>query len=106
MRPTTTPPFAYRSWLIALLIGLIFAGLAYGLRYAIEGTGSTDPHSWLDLALLLGELPRLQDSPEGYGPRGKDFISHVTFPPEILDAWRQLREDDRLAGALQARLLS
>jgi hypothetical protein len=57
------------------------------------------------LALLLGELPRLQDSPEGYGPRGKDFISHVTFPPEILDAWRQLREDDRLAGALQARIL-
>ena len=24
--------------------------------------------------------------PEGYGPRGKDFISHVTFPPEIRDA--------------------
>ncbi|WP_339539589.1 hypothetical protein [Pseudomonas sp. RA_5y_Pfl1_P24] len=54
MRPTTTPPFAYRSWLIALLIGLIFVGLTYGLKYAIEGTGSTAPHSWLDLALLLG----------------------------------------------------
>ncbi|SXK16875.1 protein ydcF [Klebsiella pneumoniae] len=64
--------------------------------------------AWLaqdDLALLLGELPRLQDTPEGYGPRGKDFISHVTFPPEILDAWRQLREDAQLAGALQARTL-
>ncbi|MFB2611101.1 YdcF family protein, partial [Klebsiella pneumoniae] len=36
---------------------------------------------------------------------GKDFISHVTFPPEILDAWRQLREDAQLAGALQARTL-
>lgn len=58
------------------------------------------------LALLLGELPRLQDTPEGYGPRGKDFISHVTFPPEIIDAWRQLREDAQLAGALQARTLS
>ncbi len=56
-------------------------------------------------ALLLGELPRLQDTPEGYGPRGKDFISHVTFPPEIRDAWRQLREDAQLAGALQARTL-
>ncbi len=56
-------------------------------------------------ALLLGELPRLQDTPEGYGPRGKDFISHVTFPPEIIDAWRQLREDAQLAGALQARTL-
>ena len=57
------------------------------------------------LGLLLGELPRLQDTPEGYGPRGKDFISHVTFPPEIRDAWRQLREDAQLAGALQARTL-
>ena len=55
--------------------------------------------------LLLGELPRLQDTPEGYGPRGKDFISHVTFPPEIRDARRQLREDAQLAGALQARTL-
>ena len=53
MRPTTAPPFAYRSWMIALLIGLIFVGLAYGLRCAIEGTESTAPHSWLDLALLL-----------------------------------------------------
>ena len=51
------------------------------------------------LGLLLGELPRLQDTPEGYGPRGKDFISHVTFPPEILDAWRQLREDVHCRGA-------
>ena len=53
MRPTTAPPFAYRAWMIALLIGLVFVGLAYGLRYAIEGADSADPHSWLDLALLL-----------------------------------------------------
>ncbi|MBF8082332.1 YdcF family protein, partial [Escherichia coli] len=26
-------------------------------------------------------------------------------PPEIIDAWRQLREDAQLAGALQARTL-
>lgn len=50
------------------------------------------------LGLLLGELPRLQDTPEGYGPRGKDFISHVTFPPEIRDAWRQLRRTPSLPG--------
>jgi len=52
MRPKTTPPLAYRSWMIALSIGLVFMGLAYGLRYAIEGAEATD-HSWLDLALLL-----------------------------------------------------
>lgn len=53
MRPTTAPAFAYRSWMIALLIGLIFVGLAYGLRYEINGSASADHDSWLDLALLL-----------------------------------------------------
>lgn len=53
MRPSTAPPFAHRSWMIALLIGLVFVGLAYGLRYEVEGSASADQHSWLDLALLL-----------------------------------------------------
>ena len=53
MRPSTAPPFAYRSWMIALLIGLVFVGLAYGLRYEVEGSASADQHSWLDLAVLL-----------------------------------------------------
>jgi hypothetical protein len=39
--------------MIALLIGLVFVGLAYGLRYEVEGSASADQHSWLDLALLL-----------------------------------------------------
>ncbi len=32
------------------------------------------------LALLLGELPRLLDNAQGYGPNGKGFITHVDFP--------------------------
>ena len=54
MRPTTAPPFSYISWIIALLIGLIVVGLAYGVRHAIEGTDSNTPHSWLNLTLQLG----------------------------------------------------
>lgn len=54
MRPTTAPPFAFRAWMIALLIGLVFIGLEYGLRLEIEGADATDTHSGLDLALLLG----------------------------------------------------
>ncbi|WP_225926942.1 MULTISPECIES: hypothetical protein [Pseudomonas] len=54
MRPTTAPPFARMSWMIALLIGLVFIGLAFGLRFTLEGVGSTETHSWLDLALMLG----------------------------------------------------
>ncbi|GAB6855114.1 YdcF family protein [Asaia astilbis] len=44
--------------------------------------------SWTEeryLSLLLGEIPRLHDTPEGYGPRGKGFIGHVEIPQGILD---------------------
>jgi hypothetical protein len=39
--------------MIALLIGLVFIGLEYGLRLEIEGADATDTHSGLDLALPL-----------------------------------------------------
>ncbi|AIE86895.1 YdcF family protein [Fimbriimonas ginsengisoli] len=38
------------------------------------------------LSLLLGEIPRLQDAPAGYGPKGRDFIEHVDIPREVMDA--------------------
>lgn len=53
MRPTTTPPYFSISWTIALLIGLAFIGLEYGLRLEIAGDDPAAPHSWPDLVLLL-----------------------------------------------------
>lgn len=53
MRPAATQPLVSRSWIIALLIGLIFLALGYGLRMEVEGAGDPDSPSWLDLALLL-----------------------------------------------------
>lgn len=54
MRPSTKRPFAARSWMIALFIGLVFAGLECGLRFEIKDIYVTDVPSWLDLTLLLG----------------------------------------------------
>nr|WP_242485920.1 hypothetical protein [Pseudomonas sp. TH21] len=54
MRLTPAQPFALRAWIIALLIGLAFVGLEYGLRLEIAGTDPADPPSWLDLTLVLG----------------------------------------------------
>ncbi|WP_323116830.1 YdcF family protein [Klebsiella quasivariicola] len=95
----TTPP----QWLSFPGCSPVLEQIDGQLGFAGGGTGLWPVTRYL--ALLLGELPRLQDTPDGYGPRGKDFICHVTFPPEVVDAWRQLREDARLAGALQARTL-
>lgn len=31
----------------------------------------------------MGEIPRLTDDADGYGPRGKNFIAHVDIPTEV-----------------------
>lgn len=49
------------------------------------------------LELLLGEIPRLRDDRNGYGPKGKNFIGHVELPPEVERAWELLYEKE--AGA-------
>ncbi|KMT57073.1 hypothetical protein [Pseudomonas fildesensis] len=54
MTRTSIQRFVTYSWMIALLIGLIFAGLEYGVRFEIVGANASDAPSWLDLALLLG----------------------------------------------------
>jgi DUF218 domain len=40
--------------------------------------------------LVVGEVPRLRDDDQGYGPRGKGFIGHVAIPEEVEEAWRRL----------------
>jgi len=41
-------------------------------------------------ALLLGEIGRLRDDEQGYGPRGADFIDHVDIPGNVMDAYQRL----------------
>jgi hypothetical protein len=38
----------------------------------------------------MGEIPRLKDDENGYGPRGKGFIGHVDIPKEVLEAYEEL----------------
>ncbi|KAK9368224.1 hypothetical protein V1509DRAFT_103010 [Lipomyces kononenkoae] len=41
--------------------------------------------------LIMGEIPRLRDNEEGYGPKGRGFIAHVEVPAHIEAAWSRLR---------------
>lgn len=45
------------------------------------------------LTLLMGEIPRLTDDADGYGPKGRDFIAHVTIPDEVKAAFEDLKSD-------------
>lgn len=74
--------------------GLIFSGGGEGL-WPVERY----------LSLVLGELPRLRDDINGYGPAGRDFIVHVDFPADVEAAWPILRHDAILTEALTSRSL-
>jgi uncharacterized SAM-binding protein YcdF (DUF218 family) len=44
------------------------------------------------VTLLMGEVPRLTDDANGYGPAGRGYIAHVEVPPEVRRAFACLRE--------------
>ena len=56
--------------------------------------------------LLMGEIPRLRDDENGYGPVGKGYIAHVDIPPSVLAAYEQLKavfgDETRAANPLYA----
>lgn len=41
--------------------------------------------------LLMGEIPRLTDDENGYGPKGKGYIAHVDIPENIKAAFDVLK---------------
>ncbi|RPH20236.1 YdcF family protein [Buttiauxella warmboldiae] len=55
------------------------------------------------ISLLLGEIPRLRDDAQGYGPQGRDFIAHVDIPPAAIGAWEILVNDAALAQLMRER---
>lgn len=44
------------------------------------------------ITLLMGEIPRLTDDSEGYGPNGKNYIAHVEIPINVREAFIYLKE--------------
>lgn len=55
------------------------------------------------IALILGEIPRLRDDAQGYGPKGRDFITHVEIPEQVMAAWCLLQNDAALAQLMAER---
>jgi uncharacterized SAM-binding protein YcdF (DUF218 family) len=42
------------------------------------------------VSLVLGEVRRLHDTPEGYGPCGLDHFDHINIPDDVLVAYRNV----------------
>lgn len=59
---------------------LAFADPAHATYYRMESF----------LQLVMGEIPRLRDDENGYGPRGRGFIGHVEIPERVEQAFVRL----------------
>jgi hypothetical protein len=49
------------------------------------------------VTLLMGEIPRLTDDADGYGPAGRGFIARVDVPSAVREALDQLKSATGLA---------
>ena len=61
-----------------------------GLAYSEDIDGMWDVDRFR--TLLMGEIPRLSDDENGYGPKGKGFIAHVDIPENVRKAFAVLKE--------------
>jgi hypothetical protein len=64
-----------------------------GGAIAVNRPGPDSRSAWPGLRwaeLVMGEVPRLTDSPSGYGPLGRDYIAHVDVPRDVQVAFEAL----------------
>jgi uncharacterized SAM-binding protein YcdF (DUF218 family) len=54
------------------------------------------------LGLIMGEIERLHDDQDGYGPRGKNFLPHVDIPEAVYESYRRVAEHFNEDMALRA----
>ncbi|MFT4085125.1 MAG: ElyC/SanA/YdcF family protein [Nocardioides sp.] len=79
---TTLVNFAsHRTWVRAV-------GDEVAYESAPDGMWDLDRY----VSLLMGEIPRLSDDVDGYGPRGRGYIAHVDVPAEVRKAFAFLRD--------------
>nr|WP_319487335.1 YdcF family protein [uncultured Caproiciproducens sp.] len=63
------------------------------LTYTEIPSGMWDMEHYI--TLLMGEIPRLSDDIEGYGPKGKNYIAHVDIPHDVRSAFGLLKGNYR-----------
>lgn len=93
------PGAEIRSWASFLPAAAAAGSLEGGAGLAIAppppplGGGPALPPQWdvpRFVGLCMGEVPRLRDDEQGYGPRGKGFIGHVDVPARVEEAFARL----------------
>jgi hypothetical protein len=73
----------------AVFVPAVEPGADGGLRFPafqVEGTWTMERF----LALILGEIKRLRDDQDGYGPKGRGFLPHVDLPEAVNESYERV----------------
>lgn len=68
-------------------VNVLCAGDELCYEKEIHGMWTIDRY----IHLLMGEIPRLTDDVNGYGPNGKNFIAHVDIPEIVKSSFEELK---------------
>ena len=102
-RTIETFRFAWRETKTAFISWPVFTPQLHSeaerLSVVGAGTGSGLWDIERYLSMITGEIRRLQDNPQGYGPAGAGFIGHVDFPSEVTAACQRLVADNPALNA-------
>ena len=60
------------------------------LSFSSEIKGMWDMDRYI--SLIMGEITRLTDDENGYGPKGKGYLAHEDIPPDVRNAFDKLLE--------------
>lgn len=71
-----------------------------GLEYESTPEGMWSIEHYVEL--LLGDVSRLHDGPQGYGPKGTGYIAHVEIPAEVEQAF-EIVKNANLSTVRQAQ---
>ncbi|BDH46028.1 hypothetical protein TUM12370_20720 [Salmonella enterica subsp. enterica serovar Choleraesuis] len=90
---------------------LSYPGVTPYLENSVHGVQFAGNHQGMwpvvrYLALITGELPRLRNDAQGYGPAGRDFMERVDIPPLVEQAWRELMAADVLQDIVAGRRIA
>ena len=73
----------------AAFVPRVEPALGGSLRLAADQTQGTWTLPRL-IGLLLGEIRRLRDDENGYGPKGRNFIPHVDIPEPVMESFQRV----------------
>ena len=45
------------------------------------------------VSLLMGEIDRLRDEEQGYGPKGRNYFDHVEVPYDVIEAYKEVKRE-------------